>query len=139
MSLQEILLWLFHILAIFCGIKFPVRARIFQKNGYHRYAHFIMLGIAIVLPVVSIAVVQSTGGSVLATFPPFQCYARSTDAIYYTLILPGSIMLGTGITLVILIFHVIIHATELRRKSLHRTHTAVSIQVRNVLTSLHLY
>ena len=130
-TLQEILLWFFHILAIFCGVKFPVRTKIFERKGYFRYVHFIMLGIAIVVPCVPIAVVQATGGCTLATFPPFQCYARNSDAIYYTLILPGCIMLGTGITLVILILHIIIDVTELRRRSPQQK--SVITQVRNIV------
>ena len=130
-TLQTILLWLFHILAIFCGIKFPIRAKIIEMKGYFRYVHFIMLGLAIVLPCIPIAVVQATGGSKLATFPPFQCYAGNSDVVYYTFILPGSIMLGTGITLVILTLHMIIHATELRRKFSHQS--SVRTEVQNVL------
>ena len=117
-TIQSILVWFLHILAIFFGIKFSVRAKVFEKNGYFRYVHFIMLGIAIVLPCISIAVVQATGGSTVATFPPFQCYARTTDAIYFTYLLPGSIMLGTGTTLLILILQVIVHVTASRTKDL---------------------
>ena len=75
-----------------------------------------MLGIAIVVPFISTAVVQATGGSTVATFPPFQCYARTTDAVYYIYLLPGGFMLGTGGTLLILVLHVVIHITALRTK-----------------------
>ena len=116
-ALQVTLLWLFHILAVFCGVKFPFRTKTFEKKGYFRYAHFTMLGIAIVVPCIPVGAVLGTGGSAVVGFPPFQCYSRSTDVIYYTFILPASIMVGTGITLLILILRKIIHATELRRKS----------------------
>ena len=74
-----------------------------------------MLGIAIVVPCIPVAAVLGTGDSALATFPPFQCFARSTDVIYYTFILPASIIMGAGLTLLILILHKIIHVTELWR------------------------
>ena len=77
-----------------------------------------MLGIAIVVPCIPVGAVLGTGGSTLATFPPFQCFARSSDVIYYTFILPASIIMGAGLTLIILIFHVIIHVTDSRKKSL---------------------
>ena len=91
-----------------------MRAKIFERNGYFRYVHFIMLGLAIVVPCIPVAVVEATGGSAVVTFPPFQCYARTTDVIYYTYLLPGSIMWGTGATLVILILQVIIHVRASR-------------------------
>ena len=108
-ALQAIFLWLFHILAIFCGVKFPMRAKAFEKNGYFRHCHFIMLAIAVVVPFIPVAAVLGTGGSAVTNFPPFQCYARSSDVFYYTYILPGCILMGTGITLLILMLHVIIH------------------------------
>ena len=77
-----------------------------------------MLGIAIVVPFISTAVVQATGGSTVATFPPFQCYTRTTDTLYYTYVLPVSTLMGIGITLVILILHVIVHVTALKTSSL---------------------
>ena len=107
-GLQAPLLWLFHILAIYCGVKFPLRVKIFEKNGYLRYVHFIMLGIAVVVPLIPVAAVLGKGGSTIATFPPFQCFARSSDVNYYTTILPASITTGTGLTFIILILHVII-------------------------------
>ena len=131
MVTQALLLWLFHILAIFFGLQFPMRAKFLKKDGYFRYIHLIMLGLAIVLPCIPIAVVQATGGSMLVTSPPFQCYATNIDAIYYTVILPGCIMLGTGITLTILILHIIIHATESRKRTLNRR--PVKTQVHTIL------
>ena len=118
-ALQAFLFLLFHILAVFCGIKFPLRAKTFEKNGYFRYAHIVMLAIAIVVPFIAVAAQLGIGGSAVATFPPFQCYARSTDVIYYIYVLPGCIMMGTGITLLILMLHAISrHVTSLQMHSL---------------------
>ena len=114
-AVQVYLFLLFHILAVFCGIKFPLRAKTFEKNGYFRHAHIIMLGIGIVVPFIAVAVLLGKGGSAVATFPPFQCYSRSTDVVYYIYILPGCIMMGTGITLLILMLHAISrHVTSLQ-------------------------
>ena len=92
-----------------------MRAKIFEKNGYFRYVHFTMLGIAIVLPCVPVAAVLGTGGNAVATFPPYQCSARSSDVIYYTSVLPACILTGIGLTFLILILHVIIHLPVLQR------------------------
>ena len=131
-ALQATLLWLFHILAIFCTVKFPIRAKIFENSRYYHYAHFTMLGTAIVVPFISTAAVLATGGSTLASFPPFQCFARNSNVIYYTFILPASIMMGAGITLVILIFHIIVHVTEIRvqRRSQHVQERDLRTEVR---------
>ena len=114
-ALQQTLLWLFHILVVFWTVKFPIRAKIFSNKNYFRYVHFIMLVLAIVLPCIPLAAVLGTGGSTLASFPPFQCFARNSNVTYYTFILPASIMMGVGITLIILILHTLIHVIALRR------------------------
>ena len=110
-----------------------MRAKTFEKNGYFRYVHFTMLGIAIVLPCIPLAAVLCTGGSVVATFPPFQCYSRSSDVIYYTLILPACILMGTGITLLILMLHVIVHVTSLQTNSVQEQD--LRTQVFNLFTT----
>ena len=114
-ALQQTLLWLFHILVVFWTVKFPIQAKNFSNK--HQYVHFVMLVLVIVLPCIPLAAVLATGGSILASFPPFQCFARNSDVTYYTFILPASIMMGTGIALIILILHTLIHVTALRRNS----------------------
>ena len=77
-----------------------------------------MLAIAVLVPFIPVAAVLGTGGSAVTNFPPFQCYARSTDVFYYTYILPGCIMMGTGIALLILMLHAISrHVTSLQMHS----------------------
>ena len=75
-----------------------------------------MIGIAIVLPFIPLAAVLGTGGSTLGSFPPYLCFARNVDVTYYTFILPASILMGIGITLIILIFHMIVHVKAKRRR-----------------------
>ena len=79
----------------------------FKNKRHFQYVHLIMLGVPIVLPCIPLAAVLATGGWRLASFPPFQCFARNNNVIYYTFILPASIMMATGITLIILILHVL--------------------------------
>ena len=112
-ALQETFLWLFHIIAVFWFVRFPVHAKIFKNKRHFRYVHLIMLGVAIILPCIPLVAVLTTGGCRLASFPPFQCFARNNNVIYYTFILPASIMMATGITLIILILRVLIHVTVL--------------------------
>ena len=77
-----------------------------------------MLGIAVVVPLIPVAAVLGKGGSTIATFPPFQCFARSSDVNYYTTILPASITTGTGLTFIILILHVIIQRKSTQEQGL---------------------
>ena len=111
-SMQQSLLWFFHIVAVFWGTKFPFHAKSFQRKGHFKYVHAAMLITSIVLPFVPVAVVQGTGGSTLAQIPAFLCSARSPEAFFYSFILPVSIIVATGLSLVVLIFQVIVHVTQ---------------------------
>ena len=84
-----------------------------------------MLVLVIVLLCIPLAAVLGTGGSILASFPPFQCFVRNSDVTYYTFILPASIMMGVGIALIILILHTLIHVIALRRNDSQDLRTEV--------------
>ena len=93
-----------------------------------------MLGIGIVVPFIAVAAIEGTEGSAVATFPPFQCYARSTDVIYYIYILPGCIIMGTGVTFLILLLHAISrHVTSLQIHSVQEQD--LRTQVYNLFTA----
>ena len=129
-ALQETLLWLFHIVAVFWLVKFPLHAKIFENKRYFRYVHLIMLGVALVLPCMALPAVLGTGGCRLASFPPFQCFARNSDVVYYAFILPASILMAAGITLIILILHVLIRVTTPQRSnSLKEQDTRTTLKV----------
>ena len=115
-TLQESVLWPFHIVIVFWGAKFPFHAKSLQRKGYFRYIHVIAVMTALVLPLMTSAAILSTGGSVIASFPPFGCAAKNGKATFYTNVLPASIIHAFGISLLVLIFQVVIHVTTKQAK-----------------------
>ena len=121
-TLQQTLFWFFHIVAVFWGTKFPFHAKAYQRKGYFKYVHAGMLLISIGLPFIPVAVLHGTGGSSFSQFPNYLCTARSADAFFYSFILPASIILGAGMSLVVLIFQVIVHVTQTQTSQRNGTH-----------------
>ena len=113
-----------HIVIIFWGIVFPFHAKSFERRGYFRYIHIIMVVIAITLPWASLGTFFGTGGMTIAQFPPFLCAAKNSDANFYALILPECIINATGISLITIILSIII--TKGRNSKL-RSKVSVSV------------
>lgn len=115
-SLQDSLFWLFHIVVVFWGAKFPFHAKSFQRKGYFRYIHIAVVLAAVLLPFMTTAAILSTGGSVIASFPPVGCIAKNGKATFYTNVLPASIVHAFGISLLILIIQTVIHVAAKQTK-----------------------
>ena len=78
---------------LFWKIKFPFHAKQFQNK---KIIHVLVVLLAVVLPTIPIIVSFRTGGFVISNHPPLVCVSRSSDAGYYTLALPISIIGATG-------------------------------------------
>ena len=107
-SLLQTIIWLCHILAIFWTVKFPLNAKYFESKGYFLFVHIGMVVVALVIPVIPVAIIFGTGGFTLTRFPNIVCFARNVDVTFYALNLPLCILLATGITLIVLILYVLI-------------------------------
>ena len=60
--------------------------------------------IAIFLPCIPVAVVFGTGGFINARFPPSLCISKSADAAFFSLVLPVSILIASGVSLLLAVF-----------------------------------
>ena len=89
---------------------FPFHARTYETRGYFPYIHIGMVIAAIVLPLesVGVTVLLGTGGLTIPRFPPVLCFARETDATFFSLILPVSIINAIGVSLITIILWVVI-------------------------------
>ncbi len=67
---------------------------------------------AIALPAIPAAVVIATGGSAAPFSPPFICAAKNVDVLFYTIVPPGCLIYGTGISLVATILLVLVRRTK---------------------------
>lgn len=97
--LQISLLWLFHVFTLFWTIRFPLHFTAFRKTTRFKYLHISMLCAALFVPAIPIVVMLNTRGFVNSRFPPLFCLARNDDATFYTFILPATIILALGISL----------------------------------------
>ena len=62
---------------------------------------------AVVLPVGSLGGILGSGGVTIPRSPTVICFARDSDAVYYSFILVISIIIGTGVSLIAIILRVI--------------------------------
>ena len=99
-------------MGILWGMKFPFHARAFQQKAHFKYLHIGIVAVAILLPSVAVAAVIGTGGSAAPFSPPILCVAKSIDVMFYTIIPPGSLLYGIGITLIVQIFLILIRRTK---------------------------
>ena len=110
--MQQLLLWFFHIIAVFWTIKFPFHAKSFENKGYTRFVHFGMIALTFIVPSISVAVVFGTGGCRTARIPAIICLARETNATFYAFVLPLSIVTAAGISLIVYMFWILYHITR---------------------------
>ena len=75
-------------------------------NTLHRmkYIHMITVGLAIIIPAATVAAAFGTGGFIPGTFPPVLCVSRNADAGFYGIVLPISIIIPSGVTLLLFVF-----------------------------------
>ena len=97
----------FHVAALFWGIRFPFHYRQFKENGYIKYIHIATIATAVLVPLVS-GLAPLKDGYIPTRFPPILCAARNEDYSFYAVELPISILLTITTSLLILIFWIIL-------------------------------
>ena len=103
--LQTSIWWLCHMIIIFWNIRFPFHA---NKNLRTKPIHVAMVLLALLLPTIPVIASFSTGGFVINGNPPTLCVSRSSDAAYYSLVLPISIIMATGVSLLVMVIIIVI-------------------------------
>ena len=86
--------------ALFLKIKFPFHAKRFEKS---RKIQLLVVLLALFLTTIPVIVSFSTGGFVTNHYPPRLCVSKSREAAYYTIVLPSSIILATGTSLLVMV------------------------------------
>ena len=121
-TLSAAIWWLFLTIALFWKLWFPFSARQWESRHCIKYIHGICIIAGVLLPLVPVIAQMASfsaklnseqsgitflsGGLGFAQlrYPPLPCNGNDRAVIFYTNILPADIMLGVGITLIILIF-----------------------------------
>lgn len=93
---QGVLLWIFHVLAVFWKVYFPMHSRSFDLTYRTKYVHATCLIVALVLPAIPLIILSENGGFIIARFPPIACVGKDTDSSFYSAIFPVIILYGIG-------------------------------------------
>jgi len=78
-----------------------------------RCLHVFMVLAGILLPMGSMAAVAGTGGFQLTHFPTYLCVGTNQHIIYSVMILPITLVIGLGTTLMLFILSTIIKVRDL--------------------------
>ena len=73
--------------------------------------------VAMVLPWTTVGIALGTDGYVISRFPTILCFARNVNVTFYAFVLPLSIILATGMTLIVIIFWVLIGLVQIHNES----------------------
>jgi len=95
------------VVAVFLVVVCPFLKRKLDAAGRTKYVYSTMILLGLILPCVPVAVAFGTGGffAVNANFP---CFPRDRRATVYSFVLAESILIATGISLLIIVFRKII-------------------------------
>ena len=114
--------WLFHVIALYWKLQFPLHYRRFEAAGFIHYVHLtaVILGLVfallpVITPIADHAVKKSnnenfTGGGIgftMTTVPPIICTSSDRNVSYYSLAFPLNLILLVGTTLLLLAFWII--------------------------------
>eukprot|EP00731_Ephydatia_muelleri_P026479 Em0018g579a len=89
--LQQAIWWICHVAALFWKIKFPFHAKAFNNV---KFVHLMVVVATLLLPVAPVISAFLTGGFTMSSFPPVSCVTKNGNAVYFTLILPISLIVA---------------------------------------------
>ncbi len=93
---------------MFWIITFPFHYRSYQDSRIIKYIHvFVFIG-GLILPVVPASITFATGKYVQTWFPPILCFSDHVDTSFYAMIVPISIFMAVGVSLLAVVFYTII-------------------------------
>eukprot|EP00731_Ephydatia_muelleri_P026477 Em0018g577a len=89
--LQLAIWWICHVAALFWKVKFPFHAKAFNNV---KFVHIMVVVVALLIPVAPVISAFVTGGFTMSSFPPVFCVTKNSNAVYFTLILPISLIVA---------------------------------------------
>jgi len=95
------------VVAVFWAVMFPFHKRKLDAEGRTKYIYSTVILLGLILPCVPVAVSFGTGGFV-AIHANSPCTARDSRATVYSFGLAQSVLIASGISLLIIVFRKII-------------------------------
>ena len=76
-----------------------------ESAGRIKYVHVILICLGVTFPAVHVAVTFGVGEFTITRFPPIVCLPNNEDATFYSIVLPVSILMATGVSLLVVVFY----------------------------------
>ena len=90
--------------ALFWKVQFPLHSRSFETAHRTKYIHVIMVVLALLIPLIPVITSEIKGGYTMTRFPTILCTGSDKDVTFYTMVLPITIILGIGTSILVFIF-----------------------------------
>ena len=116
-SMLQAIFWFCHVVAVFLTIKYPLTAQQFQNKGFFKYVHLGIVVFVLLLPWTTVGIVLGTEGYAISRFPTILCFARNVNVSFYAYVLPLSIIVATGMSLIVIIFWILIGLVQVHNES----------------------
>ena len=97
-----VLLWLSQSATFFWGVMWPMHYRVTKASGRIKYVHITVVAISFTLPIISIVSIQFSGGFGLFIPFPLFCSVNKPEAIFHRCIIPISLSVIIGTTLLVI-------------------------------------
>ena len=116
-----LLWWLWHTIAVFWAVAWPFHARKFNSSRNTKYLHIAFALASLLLPVAPVLIIllvtpspveRNLAGFTITRAPPFVCAGYDIDTNFWAFIFPISVLLATGVTLLVLILRIVIRVSQ---------------------------
>ena len=99
-EVQIAVFWIFQVIITFWRLVYPFHAKYWERRGIMKYIHIVVLIAGLIVPSTPVIAAFSTGGFIYIDYLPV-CTPRAIAVTYYSILLPASLMLAFGITLML--------------------------------------
>lgn len=114
-TMQLMLWWLWHTMAVFWAVNWPFHARKFNTSKRNRCLHVIFVLASLILPILPVLIVifvsskpGGTGGFTITRVPPILCAGFDIHTTFWANVFPISLLLAIGVTLLVFILRTMI-------------------------------
>ena len=83
---------------------FPIQSKVYETARRTKYIQIVMVVLGLLLPLIPAITGEVIGGYTITRFPPILCTGSDADATFYSLLLPIIIIIGTGTSLLVIMF-----------------------------------
>ena len=117
-----LLWWLWHIIAVFWAVAWPLNARKFNSSGNTKYTHIAFALASLLLPIGPVLVIlfvsstpERNGGFRVTRAPPFLCTGYDIHINFWGFIFPITIVLATGAMFLVFTMRIVIKVCHSKR------------------------